>query len=114
MKYSKWILGFVAGLMMAMSMANATAYHTVSGRGWASGGCYGGFGWRTCVNGIENRAENDSRVGAENQCRQMQGRLQSIMPTNCWTRCNPMFEPPRDEFRGVTCDAECNFTCVVN
>lgn len=112
MKYSKWILGLIAALTFT-SAASAAAYYTLNGRGFAVGGCSGGYGWRSCINNIEWRAENDAKYDADRQCNYMKGRLQSPFPTSCWHRCNPMFEPPQNQYAHVTCNSDCSFTCVV-
>lgn len=112
MRYSNWILSFVAALTMT-TMAQAAAYYTIQGRGMAMGSCNGGPSWSMCVDNIERRAESDTRFSADNQCRGMKGQIQNPYPTSCWNRCNPMFEPPNNQYRSVTCNADCNYTCVV-
>jgi len=100
-------------LVLASSFALAnTSVIDVRGNGSDVGLCEGNaFAW-SCINRVEQRAEDNGQRDAEYQCYAKQGRVISAFGY-CSTWCMPSSLPQDDQFHHVQCNANCSVRCEI-
>jgi len=96
-----------------MTQSPIPSSHTiwVQGSGSAFGQCDGTNETNFCINGLRQRAEQDGRMNAQNQCFMQGG--QAIGYANCNTYCMPNYISPGSPTQMVNCHSDCSGPCQI-